>query len=1145
MTDEVHHLTFAHADAQEGTPYFRTPALSADGHYVAFEYASDIWLVPTRGGTAERLTAHAAAHHSPQFSPDGTLLAFTSNRTSRGDIYVVPIGEQNSRPGAVQRLTVHDSYSGVEAWAPDGQHLYFTSSRDQQSQSIYRVSLAGETPLLIHTEPYENLSHVAVSPDGQVLAFNTTHNPWWRRGPDPYAPNLIWLLHLNAPSWHQAMELRYSSGSAPLEATHDLASFIEAAPMPSGRWPLWAPDGMGLYFVSDHTGSENIWYQPLHPSHDAPERQPLQITHFTAGRVLWPSISLTSTDNGKGMLVYEHEWQLWQTDLASGESAPIPIRVRADTKITPVYVEVRTRYFSEVRLAPDGKKIAFVAHGEIFADFADKETDKEQREGPSFRVTSTHSREQQVSWMPNSRSLVYISDRHGENELYRYDFTTRTETRLTNDAAPKWSPCCSPDGTWVAYIRGLDAIYLLNLKSGEVRPFAQGNFVRSRSLAWSPDSAWLAYLSHDARFFCNAYVQHLNEKTAHQITFLSNISGYDLLWAPNGRYLIFTSAQYRLESQIVRVDLRPVTPFLREQEFEKLFEDEKEKEKEKDKAKELQHEQQERSEELTTAAPDQEPPDTPDETPDTPTEAPDTPTDDEESGEQKKAEKPASSSSKVPRVEIVFAGIERRLRFLTHIQMDASAEAISPDSRDLLFLASVADKVNIWNLHMDEPRSDSPPEQLTASSGTKRDVQFSPDGKRFFYLDDGQIISRKFPRANEPTTLYVRGDVTIDFTQEKYQIFGEAWRLLRDTFYDPTFGGQDWDAIRTRFAPLIAGVQTHGDLARLLNLMVGELRASHLGAFWGGSWRGRDGYTGLIFDPLTQREQGALRIAAIVPDSPVALLDTPPRIGEYLVAIDGTTLTAQSNVDALLQRTVGRRVLLRLAATPAGDDAREVAVRPVDEDTYEHLRYRAWVNENKAYVHRISNGRLGYIHVEAMSYYAYQQFFVDLDAETYNRDGLVLDVRYNGGGHVSTFILDVLARRTVLISGFRQQISTNTYHLSGNRAFNKPTILLTNASSASDAEVFTETYRRLGLGKVVGKPTAGSVIWTINWPLLNNFTFRLPIYSVSTPEGENLEGTGRPVDIEVERPPGEWALGRDRQIEAAVAALLEGTDAQG
>jgi C-terminal processing protease CtpA/Prc len=174
-----------------------------------------------------------------------------------------------------------------------------------------------------------------------------------------------------------------------------------------------------------------------------------------------------------------------------------------------------------------------------------------------------------------------------------------------------------------------------------------------------------------------------------------------------------------------------------------------------------------------------------------------------------------------------------------------------------------------------------------------------------------------------------------------------------------------------------------------------------------------------------------------------------------------------------------------------------------------------------------------------MSYSAYQEFLVNLDVETYRKEGIVLDIRHNRGGHIATFILDVLMRRSVVLSGFRDRLSTDAYHYSGNRALNKPTVLVTNENSASNAEIFTEIYRRLGLGTVVGKPTAGAVIGTVERTLLNRITFRLPLYSISTPEGENLEGIGRMVDVDASLPPGEWARGQDRQLDVAVATLIE------
>ena len=224
------------------------------------------------------------------------------------------------------------------------------------------------------------------------------------------------------------------------------------------------------------------------------------------------------------------------------------------------------------------------------------------------------------------------------------------------------------------------------------------------------------------------------------------------------------------------------------------------------------------------------------------------------------------------------------------------------------------------------------------------------------------------------------------------------------------------------------------------------------------------------------------------------------------------------------------------------DKVRELAVRPISADHYDELRYRGWVYANEAYVHKISDGRLGYVHIRHMDYACYQQFLSDLDAETHSKAGVVVDVRFNGGGHTATFILDVLARRSLLLSIFRDRPPTDAGHLAGNRVLNKPTVLVLNESSFSNTEMFAEGYRRLGLGKVLGRPTGGAVIWTFRRRLLDGTWFGLPRIKVATPEGEDLEGTGRAVDVDVSLPVGEPARGVDRQLDAAVATLLEQLD---
>ncbi|HIE50338.1 MAG TPA: PDZ domain-containing protein [Armatimonadetes bacterium] len=1055
------------ATQNAAVPYFRTPALSPDGSLIAFCYAGDIWFVEAEGGEARLVTSHPAYDDRPCFSPEGTKLAFVSQRTGNGDVYVMSLEE-----GELLRLTFHDGMDVVEDWSPDGEWVYFTSARDTMGGAIYRVSLEGGTPVRLLGDPYESFYNVAVSPEGRKLAFNNNGDPWWRHGPNPYGASDIRVVS-NRPEASDFRQLTNYAGR--------------------NRWPLWDAEGKGVYFVSDRDGHENIWYQPLDRRCKA-----RQITYFTEGRVLRPAISRDGC-----WMVFERDFGLWRLNLETGEVGPVDLTVRADQQLNPISYHTYTTV-DEFVLSPDGKKVVYAVRGEIFADFADKEEAK--RKGDSFRVTDTPFREGQLAWSPDSKQVVYISDRFGENEVFLYDFTTQTETRLTDSPGLKYAPKFSPDGKWISFFHAPDRICLLDPKTKEIRPFIHLNYFYGLPgpglYTWSPDSQWIAFFSQDENFFTNIYVQGLGEEKAHQVTFLSHIGSGGLLWSPDGKFLIFTTSQYRDEAQIARVDLKPLPPTFREEEFAKLFEEEK---------KEGESSRRSPEDQGPSAHP--------------------------QAGEEENGEEEEKEEKKEPEpVEIEFADLKYRLRFLTPPQMNAHAVCISPDSKTLIFRAPLTGKWNFWSLSLEEEKREEPPTQVTSTSGWKGNAYFTSEGKKLYYLDEGKIHYRKFPKG-DPKTLETRAELEVDFHAEKMQIFREAWTLMRDHFYDPDFHGRDWNALRERFEPLVQGAQTREDLREILNLMVGELNASHLGASGKGEGA-HDGYLGLTFDPAEQARTGRLKIAVIVPQGPVDVAEGEVRVGDYLLAVDGQPVGKEANLYELLHRKVGRKVTLSVNDRPKLEGAREVSVQPVGGGRMNWLHYRHWVKQNVEYVNRLSQGRLGYVHIRNMSYQAYMQFLEDLDTEAHGKEGVVVDVRFNGGGHIATFILDVLQRRACTYSVFRGRGRTAAENLAGNRLLDKPTIVVANEHSGSNTEMFTEGYRQLGLGKVVGKPTAGAVIWTWSWRFLDGSWFRLPRIQVTTLGGEDLEGAARGVDIEVDRPLGEAARGRDSQLEAAVKYLL-------
>ncbi len=497
------------------------------------------------------------------------------------------------------------------------------------------------------------------------------------------------------------------------------------------------------------------------------------------------------------------------------------------------------------------------------------------------------------------------------------------------------------------------------------------------------------------------------------------------------------------------------------------------------------------------------------------------------------ARAPAPRPGRRP-TEVVFEGVRRRLSPLP-VGVDVDAQTVSPDGKWLLLTATAANQQNLYVYPLDElSRDPAVARQLTSTPGGKGDAQFSADSKEVWYLEGGRIQVVPL-ESRQPRPLAVAAEMEVDFAREKGAVFREAWTYLRNHFHDPRMNGVDWEAARARYAPYVAGARTPDEMRRVLSLMIGELNASHLGiSAPAGGTPPVTGRLGLRFDRAEYERSGRLRVTEVVALGPASLAGIVP--GDVLTAVEGTRIDARTSLDALLEGRIGRRVALTV--TGEGGRTREVAVLPVNQATEKALLYRAWVEANRAYVDRASGGKLGYVHVFDMSVASLAQLYLDLDAENHAREGVVVDVRNNNGGFINAYVLDVLSRRHYLSMTIRDFPAAPARNMLGQRAIEAPTVLVTNQHSLSDAEDLSEGYRALGLGKVVGEPTAGWIIYTWNIPLVDGTVVRLPRQAITTASGEPMEMRPRPVDVPVTRPIGEAQGPRDSQLDAAVRELL-------
>ena len=1054
------------------------PALSPDGKEIAFVAGGDIWTVPSEGGIARLLVAHQATESRPLYSPDGQQLAFISMRTGNGDIYVL-----NLATGVLQRRTFDDGRDQLDAWSRDGKWLYFSSTAGDIAgmNDIWRVRATGGQPMQVAADRYAAEYWSSPSPDNKSIAITargTVSGQWWRHGRSHLDESELWLVH-NIDTGIPTYERLGEAGGA------------------KDAWPQFAPDGQSVYYMSDRDGNENLWQKPL-------KGAARKLTAFTKGRVLWPSVA-----NNGSAIVFERDYGIWRYDVANAQAQPVAITLRGAAADAVPERQTITQGFQSLALAPDGRKLAFLARGEVFVSAS-------REGGDAVRLTQTPDVETDVTWLPDSRRAVYASSRDNSWRLYQYDVTTRTEKAITTAEGRAFGPRVSPDGKWVAYRRNGRELRLVSPEGLNDHKLADGDFgeppfANVSDVTWSPDSRWVAYLTTTARGFATVMVIPVDGGTPRPVSFSANSSASDVEWSPDGTFIMYLSSQRTETPQLIRIDLLPRTPRFREDQFRDLFSVPTAPTRDTTVRPAADTTRRDTARQ-TTAAPGA------------------TPT-------TNAVANAAARNGRRP-VTIVFEGIRERASIL-NTQLSVGSIAISPDGKNLLMSASAGGQQQLYLWSLDDLAREAPTARpLTTTPGGKSSAQWSPDSREVWYTEGGRVTVTTI-ESRQARPIAVTAELLVDFDAEKHAIFQQAWSYLGMNFFDDKMNGADWPGLARTVEPYVAGSRNPDDLRRVLSLMVGELNASHLGVSGTASGAAPAipvAKLGLRYDRAAVEGAGATgwRVIEVVSQGPAEVAGV--RVGDVVTSIDGVRVTNSLSVDSLLMGKVGKRVAVLVTTNGT---SREVAIRPVNLATEKGLLYRQWVESRRAYVLKVSGGRLGYVHMFDMGQGSLDQLHLDLDAENHGREGVVVDVRNNNGGFVNAYAIDVFARRGYMQFQNRGSITTPARITLGQRSLERPTVLVVNQHSLSDAEDFTEGYRALKLGQVVGEPTAGWIIFTSNVSLVDGTTLRIPFSRVSDGNGRGMEMVPRPVDVSVTRPMGEAYGGVDSQLDAAAATLLQ------
>lgn len=1026
-------------------------------------------------------------------------------------IYAEDLWVANKDGSSPNRLTVDDGIESNPVFSPDGSLIAFNAEYDGNTD-VYVVPTNGGVPERLSWHPGSDLVR-GFTPDGSAVLFGSQRSVFTNRYMKLFEvsvkggqvkeleiPNAFWADYSDdgkyiayTPLFEAFNQWKYYRGGTASRIwiyntkDHSVTEIPKPESGSNDTRSQWLRDK--VYFRSDRNGEFNLY------SYDMNSKEITQHTNFKD----FPVLDLSA---GKEEIIFEQAGYLHTYNPESDTTEKIEVGIATDLlELRPRFVK-GDEYIRSASVSPTGARVVMDFRGEIVTVPAEK--------GDVVNITETSGvHEQDPVWSPNGKFIAYFSDESGEYALHVQDQSEQEEVKKFKlDGAgfyayPKWSP----DSKKISFVDNGRNLYVLNIDSGKVTKVSQDEryipgVFRDLFGSWSHDSNWISYTIVTGTSFEQAYVYSLSEDKSYAISDgFSSVSSP--VFDPSGKYLYMLAStdagpvvnwfdqsnqDMEMTSSIYLVTLQKnvESPFARENDVEKIEQAEKEEEK------------------------------------------------------KKKAEE-ENKEVKVPDLKIDFEGIENRI---VDVPLPAGkyANLSSPKEGNLYYLAYPPHEQNKGGLNMYDLKERENKEIMPATS-----YEISANGKKILYKAEEKWGIAEIDKIEEKRTLNT-GDIQIkiDPVAEWPNIFDEAWRVNRDYFYDPGMHGVDWDKMKEKYEPFIGDVTSRSDLYRVMEWMFSELGVGHH-RFSGRGDRlhSKETVKGGLLGADFSIENDRYRFEKIYgglnwnPNlrSPLTEPGVDVKEGDYLLAVDGEELKAGDNIYKYFENTAGKIVMLTVGPNANMKNSRKVKVTPVENEMA--LRNRDWIEGNIQKVHEATDGRVAYVYVPNTATEGHEYFKRYFFPQA-NKQAIIVDERFNGGGQLADYVIDILKKPEQAHWKFRygKDLKSPSASIQG------PKVMITDETAGSGGDYLPWMFRKFDLGTIVGKTTWGGLVGVLGYPeFIDGGSVTAPNVAFYTEEGFSVENEGVAPDVEVEQWPEEVVEGRDPQLEKAIEIVLKQLEA--